>query len=50
MDRLALTAVLLSWIASIAGVVMLCHAIEVRNRKEARRELYALSPGRASWP
>jgi hypothetical protein len=40
----------LAWIASVAGGIVLCAAIEHRNRREARREFFGLSAGPLSWP
>ena len=50
MNILAATVILSSAILSILGTVVLCAAIQVRNRKEARRELFGLSFGPTSWP
>ncbi len=50
MDGLALLVMLLASAGSMAGAVMLCSALEARNKKEARRELFGLRPGQDSWP
>jgi len=44
------SVVLLTVCISIAGAIEFCIAIERRNRIEARRELFGLSPGKEPWP
>jgi hypothetical protein len=39
-----------AYVASIAGAVMLSYALVCRSRKEARRELFGLSPRLDPWP
>ena len=50
MDFATLAVVLLVCLASIAGTIVLCNAIEHRNRREARRERFGLAAVDESWP
>jgi hypothetical protein len=47
---MAMILILSAMAASVVGAIALCTAIETRNRKEARRELFGLAPGEDSWP
>jgi hypothetical protein len=50
MDTLALAVMLLASAGSMVGAAMLCSALQARNKREARRELFGLRPGEESWP
>jgi hypothetical protein len=50
MNWVAEAVIALAMAGSVVGAIMLCAALEERNLREARREFFGLSRGKAPWP